>query len=659
MSDDAGARGRTSQPPNILIITVDEMQYPRFSYGPEHGMREPIKEILGFEGEPDPEWAGFFPGFLALRKNAVVLRNHTIAASACTPSRSVIYTGQYGSRTGVTQTDGIFKSATDPAFPWLDPAGVPTMGDWFRAAGYTTHYFGKWHVSHAEDGSLEPWGFADWELSTPEPHGSNPKNLGVYRDIGFTDNAVTFLNRKALAVNETSAPAPWLAVASLTNPHDIAGYPLPWFAGAERPDPPLPAPQAIPPKGAKTGKPQYGTYQVPLNPDGFPQECFTATPTETEDLSTKPDCHQDSAYKVGLALKARWPEFARKTNSLPFQLTGTPAEWFAANGQFYTYLHYLVDMQLRRLVDAVHQNGLADNTIIVFFSDHGDYAGAHGGMVQKWHTAYAEALHVPFVVSSPLVNGGEAMRYVDELTSHADVLPTVLGLAGFDAAAREELKQSIQNQDLRYDLVGADLAPVILGQEHEVREWDGARRQAVLFVTDDTITEPVPNEVGNTDYQYFLRDVAAISDSGGAPIRRGSVVEPCHVQAVKAREWKLARYWDPRGNAADQWELYSQVHDLNEEVNLVGWTVDGRPVVRTDAIPPEWGITAAQVEAALAEMLRLLDEYRARMLSVNVDSASATGSRAAPSGDDGERQRLHVGAGFVVHSRLEEGAVAP
>ena len=33
---------------------------------------------------------------------------------------------------------------------WLDPATVPTLGDWFRAAGYDTYYRGKWHISHAD-----------------------------------------------------------------------------------------------------------------------------------------------------------------------------------------------------------------------------------------------------------------------------------------------------------------------------------------------------------------------------------------------------------------------------------------------------------------------------------------------------------------------------
>ena len=56
--------------------------------------------------------------------------------------------------------------------------------------------------------------------------------------------------------------------------------------------------------------------------------------------------------------------------------------------------------------------------------------GAHGGMHQKWHNAYEETIHIPFIVSSPLFKGGR--READIPTSHADLLPTLLGLAGID-----------------------------------------------------------------------------------------------------------------------------------------------------------------------------------------------------------------------------------
>jgi len=50
------------------------------------------------------------------------------------PGRASLYTGHYPSLHGVTQTTGAAKESFDPDIFWLDPNGVPTMGDYFRAA---------------------------------------------------------------------------------------------------------------------------------------------------------------------------------------------------------------------------------------------------------------------------------------------------------------------------------------------------------------------------------------------------------------------------------------------------------------------------------------------------------------------------------------------
>jgi len=132
----------TESRPNILFILVDQMRYPpRYANDP----LEPLYQILRFQqGDlKDNPYAAQFPGFRLLRENGISLQNHTVSSMACVPSRGTIMTGQFSARTGVTQTEGMYKIDTDPAFPWLPSDGVPTMGDWFRAAGYETHYFGR------------------------------------------------------------------------------------------------------------------------------------------------------------------------------------------------------------------------------------------------------------------------------------------------------------------------------------------------------------------------------------------------------------------------------------------------------------------------------------------------------------------------------------
>ena len=82
--------------------------------------------------------------------HAVNFRRHYTGSLACVPSRPTMFTGQYPDLHGVTQTDGLGKMHDDTRMRWLPAGEVPTLGNWFRAGGYDTHYDGKWHLSHAD-----------------------------------------------------------------------------------------------------------------------------------------------------------------------------------------------------------------------------------------------------------------------------------------------------------------------------------------------------------------------------------------------------------------------------------------------------------------------------------------------------------------------------
>ncbi|MCA8946534.1 MAG: sulfatase-like hydrolase/transferase, partial [Planctomycetes bacterium] len=84
------------------------------------------------------------------------------------------------------------------------------------------------------------------------------------------------------------------------------------------------------------------------------------------------------------------------------------------------------DRQLVRLLDELETQGLLENTIIIFTSDHGELGGAHQ-MHGKGSCAYREQNHVPLIVVHPEAPGGQRCQ---ALTSHLDVAPTILSVAG-------------------------------------------------------------------------------------------------------------------------------------------------------------------------------------------------------------------------------------
>jgi arylsulfatase A-like enzyme len=220
-------------------------------------------------------------------EHGVSFARHYTGSLACVPSRPTMFTGQYPDLHGVTQTDGIGKRYDDSRLRWLRPGEVPTLGNWFRAAGYDTHYDGKWHISHAdlddpetgeplatndEEGVVDqaavqryleadplgPYGFSGWV--GPEPHGAAMSNSGFRRDPLFADRVVVWLNDRyeRRRAGDVDALRPFLLVASFVNPHDIVLFPA-W----SRRNPLTPSPSMDPP-------------HVP------------APPTADEDLRTKP-----------------------------------------------------------------------------------------------------------------------------------------------------------------------------------------------------------------------------------------------------------------------------------------------------------------------------------------------------------------------------------
>jgi arylsulfatase A-like enzyme len=350
--------------------------------------------------------------------------------------------------------------------------------------------------------------------------------------------------------------------------------------------------------------PSGGTYKVSLNPDGFPQENGILAANWNSDLATKPSCQLEASYKVSQGFLSLYPEQAQSIIPLPYKSTKAPEAWLTAHLQAYIYFQYLVNIEIDKVLADLEKNGLLANTIVTFTSDHGEVGGAHGGQIEKWNNAYRETIHVPFIVSSPLVNAdADKMREISQVTSHIDLVPTLLGLAGYDQAAQAQIEQLILGHEV-YPLVGRDLSTLIYGQEPGDL-YDA--KAGVLFVTDDEITLPTDKSNLPAAFVSYLKIVNAAIAAGQQATTPGPITQPNHIQAYVESEWKLARYWDPNGVAKDQWELYYTKGDPEENINLLSWSM-GLPVLEPTRMPSSWGLSAADLVAALESLRVKLDE---------------------------------------------------
>jgi arylsulfatase A-like enzyme/putative intracellular protease/amidase len=507
-------------------------------------------------------------------EHALNFGRHYTGALACVPSRPTIFTGHYPDVHGVTQTDGLGKMADDSRLRWLRAGEVPTLGHWFRAGGYDTHYDGKWHISHADlidentgqvlatnnaagevdreavdayraADPLDPFGFSGWV--GPEPHGGLLANSGFRRDPLIADRVVAWLQDRysRRAAGDASALRPFLLVASFVNPHDIVLFPA-WVR------------RGIPIKN-----------QPELDPPSIP-----ASPTDDEDLATKPAAQ--------VAYRADYP-----TGYGPAAMI---ARTYDKNAQKYRDLYYRLHAEVDGPIDRVRRvvtDGGSEHAVIVRTSDHGELLGAHGGLHQKWFNLYDEATRVPFSIARIGTNATTGILIHDAPTSHIDIVPTLLSAAGIDEAMTANVLQESFTEV--HPLPGTNLMPVVDGVEEvdpdrsvylmtrdNMLEGDSGA-SAVARATGRAAKPPgllrirVPEHVGSN----FEGLVARVDDS----INRG-----------EGHLWKVVRTFDdpatwtnpgvrhlassgPGGETTrtvplpDQWELYDLDADPIEAVN--------------------------------------------------------------------------------------------
>jgi arylsulfatase len=136
---------------------------------------------------------------------------------------------------------------------------------------------------------------------------------------------------------------------------------------------------------------------------------------------------------------------------------------------FYNYYLNCIrdnDRSLQLIVDAMDEMDLWKDTAVVFTADHGEMAGAHGGLKGKGPFCYEANSHVPLIIAHPDAKPGTSCS---ALTSHLDLLPTFVGMTGLPEEKRSAAVKG---------LPGHNFAPLLGDPKSAAID---ANRKGVLF----------------------------------------------------------------------------------------------------------------------------------------------------------------------------------
>ncbi|MDH5582514.1 MAG: sulfatase-like hydrolase/transferase, partial [Gammaproteobacteria bacterium] len=219
-----------------------------------------------------------------------------------------------------------------------------------------------------------------------------------------------------------------------------------------------------------------------------------------------------------------------------------------------------VDAQLTTVLHELDALGMTDNTIIVYTADHGEAGGAHG-LRGKGPFAYKETFHVPMYVVHPDVRGGQTCG---ALTSHIDIAPTLLAMAGANQTQVAEFAgRELPGKDfavLLNDPQGADV--------HAVRD-------AALF----TYSGIASND---GDLMPFIANAKAAGKDPKAEMAatgfRPNLKKRGSVRSMSNGRYTFSRYFSPTEHHKpanldelyeyNDLELYDREKDPGENINL-------------------------------------------------------------------------------------------
>jgi arylsulfatase A-like enzyme len=475
----SGAKQTDATRPNIILIMSDDHAYQAISAYSNHLMETPNIDRIA--------------------KDGILFSNACVTNSICAPSRAVIFTGKHSHLNGKIDNRFPFDT-TQVTFPQL-----------LQQGGYQTAMFGKLHFGN------NPKGFDQFKILPGQGNYYNPdfisKDEGEIRVEGYTTDIITDFTLD------------WLKEERDTDKPFFLAY---WHKAPHR--------EWLPPER------HYKEYMKKTFPE--PETLFddyegrgSAAKEAEMNLLTHMNWAGDSKIppevmdELGIPETSNWDKRAFE-NTIGRMTPEQRAAWDAVYDPMiedfkkryptmtekekmqWRYQRYMqdylgsiaaVDDGVGHLLDYLDENGLAENTLVIYTSDQGFYLGEHGWFDKRF--IYEESFKTPLLAKWPgVIEPGSAS---DQMVQNLDFAQTLLDAAGIDAPS---------------DMQGESLLPLFRGEDEL---WN---RDAVYY------------------HYYEYPAVHMVKRHYG----------------IVTREFKLAHfYYD-----VDEWELYDRLKDPQEMMNV-------------------------------------------------------------------------------------------
>ncbi len=420
------------------------------------------------------------PNIDRLAQEGMLFHNCLVTNSICGPSRAVIQTGKHSHLNGFYR-NGLKFNGDQQTFPKI-----------LQTKGYQTAIIGKWHLESV------PQGFDHFDVLLGQGPYYNPPmqttdengKVIVRKHTGYTTDIITDKSLDWLKSRDPNKP--FMLMYQHKAPHRD------W----------QPAPRYLH---------KYDDVQIPEPATLFDDYAGRGAPAHTQDMT------------IAKTMTARDLKLTQPGNFTPEQLAAWNAAYEPKNEAFrkanpqgddlvrWKYQRYVkdylrcvdaVDENIGRVLKYLDDNGLADNTVVIYSSDQGWYLGEHGWFDKRW--MYEESLKTPLLVRWPGVIKAGSENH--DMVSNLDFAETFLDLAGAPIPG---------------DMQGQSLVPLFKGKTPE--SW----RQSFY-------------------YHYY-------EFPGAHSVRKH--------YGVRTTTHKLIHFYEPEIN---EWELYDLQKDPDEMKSVYG-----------------------------------------------------------------------------------------